>query len=451
MKKGEILLFIFFLLHLLWGQVDFNQYFEHRTLRIDYYHVGDQNQSILILDKLIAYDYYSGNPARTIDTLNRGHYLLKVFSLEDNQLIYSRGFSSLFNEWQTTSEAINGGQKVIHETFLIPFPKSPVLVQLWERDKENDFTQLVGQLKVDPESPWIQNNVHPVKVLMQKIMYNGPSEKKVDLVILGDGYTFEQQKKFFHDAKKYVKILFSISPFAENKKKFNVTAILLPSRESGIDMPDSNYWVNNSLHFHFYSFGSPRYVLSEANSIIRDVAGSVPYDFIHILANTSRYGGGGIYQLYAVSSSDNKYSDYVFVHEFGHSFAGLGDEYYTSSVAYTDFYKPGIEPWEPNITAHPDPKYIKWKDFLTPGIPVPTPWHKAKFDSLSKVDRAKAMNILKDDPYYGKVGAMEGAGYAAQGLFRPSVDCIMFSKSLQPGFDPVCQKAIQDVIQFYSK
>jgi hypothetical protein len=282
-------------------------------------------------------------------------------------------------------------------------------------------------------------------------MKNGVPEEKVDLVILGDGYTLKEKKKFFEDAQKYTNILFSISPFSENKKKFNVTALLYPSRDSGIDMPDSNVWVNNSLQFHFFSFGSHRYVLSEANSIIRDVAGQVPYDFILILANTSRYGGGGIYQLYAVSTSDNLYSDYVFVHEFGHSFAGLGDEYYTSNVAYTDFYKSDMEPWEPNITAHPDPKTIKWKQYLTPGIPVPTPWNKARFDSLSRIDRMKAQEILPKDPYYGKIGAMEGAGYSSKGLYRPSVDCIMFSKGLQSGFDAVCRDAIQKMIRFYSK
>lgn len=433
------------------GQIRFDQFFEHKTLRFDYYHAGTKSDESIIPANFIQYEYYAGNPDRTIDNLNRGYYLVKVFDAKTNQLIFSRGFSSMFNEWQTTGEAASGHKKVIHETVLLPFPKDEIIIEFWKRDKKNRFTELIETLSFSPQSPWIKQDLGKTGFKVKSLMKHGNPESHVDIAIIGDGYTEQETAKFFADAEKYNQIMFNIEPFKSKKKKFNVTAILNPSGESGIDMPDSGKWVDNSLDCHFFTFGSPRYVLTYSNEKVRNTAGTVPYDFIIILANSSRYGGGGIYHLMAVTTADNKYSDYVYVHEFGHSFGGLGDEYYTSSVAYTDFYPQGTEPWEPNVTALLDPEHIKWKSFLTPGILIPTPWEKAKFDSLSLINRNQAQKELVNDPYFGKVGAMEGAGYSSRGLYRPSVDCIMFSKGLDMGFDPVCAQGIIDVIDLYTK
>ncbi|HEX9007311.1 MAG TPA: M64 family metallopeptidase, partial [Bacteroidota bacterium] len=204
-----------------------------------------------------------------------------------------------------------------------------------------------------------------------------------------------------------------------------------------------------------------------------DIAAAAPYDFLCILLNDTRYGGGGIYNLYSTTYTkelvrgEEWQSDYMFVHEFGHSFAGLADEYYTSTTAYNDFYSPGIEPWEPNVTALLDRNHVKWKAFLTPGVPIPTPWEKSRYDSLAAIvatfDRLAPDYYEKREPYRraeagimadknlaGVVGAFEGAGYAAKGLYRPSLDCRMFSLSVVP-FDPVCRAAIEQVIDFYAK
>jgi hypothetical protein len=232
-------------------------------------------------------------------------------------------------------------------------------------------------------------------------------------------------------------------------------------------------WKANVLGNRYHTFGSARYVLTTDNTSVRDVAGAAPYDFICILINDTRYGGGGIYNLYATtytreeSKGQEWQRDYVYVHEFGHSFAGLGDEYYSSSTGYTDFYKPGVEPWEPNVTALRDPNNVKWKSLLSPGIQIPTPWEKAAYDSISaeqgKLDRLASDYYVKREPFYqkltairtnpahrNKVGAFEGAGYSAKGLYRPSVDCRMFSLSLV-AFDPVCTAGIIRMIDFYAR
>jgi len=247
----------------------------------------------------------------------------------------------------------------------------------------------------------------------------------------------------------------------------------VPSEDSGIDIPDKNVWKRNALGTMYNTFGSARYVLTTHNRALRDIAAAAPYDFICILINDTRYGGGGIYNLYATTHTKEQVAgqewqmDYVYVHEFGHSFGGLGDEYYSSSTAYNEFYPPGVEPWEPNVTALQDRGNVKWKSLLAPGVPVPTRWEKTAYDSIEalrgKLDRLApdyytkreplhkaSMEILKNSPPAGKVGAFEGAGYASTGLYRPAIDCRMFSLSTGD-FDPVCSAAIERVIDCYTR
>jgi hypothetical protein len=256
--------------------------------------------------------------------------------------------------------------------------------------------------------------------------------------------------------------------------------------DSGIDEPRAGIDKNTAVNATFNSMGSERYVLTEDNKSLRDIAGHVPYDALYIMVNSSRYGGGGIYNFYCVYTSDNIDSDYLMVHEFGHSFFGLADEYYTSSTAYNDFYSPDYEPAEPNITALKDPENVKWKHLLSEGIAVPTPWAKVEFDSLdlnwqqeraelndhiaklqkdeapdAEVLAAKTLydqksearnqavqQYLESSEFAGKVGAFEGAGYMSTGLYRPSINCIMFTRT--DYFCPVCRKAMQEVIDSYS-
>jgi hypothetical protein len=247
--------------------------------------------------------------------------------------------------------------------------------------------------------------------------------------------------------------------------------VCLASDESGIDQPDKNIWRRTALGMSYNTFGSARYVLTTENTSLKNAAALAPYDFICVLINTARYGGGGIFQLYATcfarpeSKATAWYSDYVFVHEFGHEFGGLGDEYYTSDVPYTDFLQAGIEPWEPNVASDISRDQLKWRDLVNPSTPLPTECNKTKYDSLASAPRSLDKNapgynekrkalasqldrFLTDHPLKNVVGAFEGAGYASKGLYRPAVNCRMFSKSLVD-FDPVCSRAITRMIDFY--
>jgi len=451
----------------------FDRYFNDITMRVDYYHTGTKGSETISLDRVYEEGKWAGSTVNLIDTLNLGEYMVRVFDRGTSVLIYSRGFSSLFNEWQTTDEALAGIYRTMHESVRFPCPKHKAQFTLHRRDRKMDFHEVFSTV-IDPGSPLQVNREKKAQLFkVVPLMENGNPHEKVDIVILGDGYRKEDMEKFRKDAKHFNDVMFSTSPFKERKKDFNVWTVEVASKDSGIDKPDKNIWKNTALGTAYNTFGSARYVLTEENKSLRDIAGAAPYDFITILVNDNRYGGGGIYNLYTTTYTRGDapqmdwQMEYVYVHEFGHCFGGLGDEYYSSQVSYNDFYQKGIEPWEPNLTALSDKENLKWKSFTDAQTPLPTPWEKARFDSLEKLrgklDRLApdyyekreplyqaAQNVLKKSQYAQKVGAFEGAGYISEGLYRPSVDCRMFSLSLV-GFDPVCSAAISKMIDFYSR
>lgn len=466
-------LLVFFTITCASAQGIYARYFTENTMRVDMYHTGTKGEELITLDEVYREGPWPGSRINLIDTLNLGEYLFIVYDATTNRQVYSRGYSTVFNEWQTTDDAVQGNYHTISETIRFPFPRRAVKLEILRRDKRMTFRN-VFECIIDPNDPTLVNREkRSADFPVVPIMKNGPPREKVDILILGDGYAQEDMEKFREDARHFSAILLDTQPFKDRKTDFNIWTIEVTSRESGIDIPDKNIWKNTALGCTYNTFGSARYILTEKNKELRDIAGAAPYDFITILVNDNRYGGGGIFNLYTTTYTkvDQRgqewQMDYVYVHEFGHCFGGLGDEYYSSSTGYNDFYQKGIEPWEPNITALLDPKNIKWKAFLTPGIEIPTKWRKAQYDSLEnerrKLDRLAedyyekreplleaAREILNNPELVGKVGAFEGAGYSSTGLYRPSLDCRMFSLSLKP-FDPVCAASIIRMIDFYSR
>ncbi|MCB2204032.1 IgA Peptidase M64 [bacterium] len=454
------------------AQVDFNRFFYDKTMRVDYHHVGTKGEERITLDRVRQEGPWPGSMVNLVDTLNLGQYLVRVYDVKSGMLLYSRGYSTVFNEWQTTGEAGRGVWKTFHESVRFPFPRRTVQVTISRRDKYLVFQEKFSTV-IDPADPTVvaaESQYPPYEVI--DLMDNGDIHKKVDILILGDGYAKADMEKFRKDAKHFNDVMFGTSPFKERKSDFNVRAVAAISPESGIDIPDRNVWKNTALGTMYNTFGSARYVLTEANRELRDIAAAAPYDFICILINDNRYGGGGIYQLYTTTYANETHEgmewqhDYVYVHEFGHSFGGLGDEYYSSSTGYDEFYPEGVEPWEPNVTRLMHAPDVKWRAYVTPGIDIPTEWGKQEYDNL----RAKlgTLDRLADDYYekrkpifdrmseitanpelLGKVGAFEGAGYISEGMYRPSLDCRMFSLSLTD-FCPVCRAAIERQIDFYA-
>ena len=458
---------------------NYDIYFSNTTMRVDYYHIGTKGQEQITLDKVYEEPAWPGSKVNLLDTLNLGDCFVKVSDLQTNMLLYSRGYSTVFGEWQTTEEALHGTWRTFHETVRFPFPNQKVVVSFYRRDKFIGVGEVMAfreifSMVIDPRNPLVVNREkRENKFALFDVMLNGPTDKKVDILILGDGYTKADMNKFRMDAKHFSEQLFSYQPFKKHKNDFNVRAMEVISDDSGIDMPDQNVWKHTALGTMYNTFGSARYVLTEENRVLRDIAGTTPYDFITILVNDKRYGGGGIFNLYTtcftqpVKAGQEGEMDYVYVHEFGHCFGGLGDEYYSSQVSYVDFYPKGVEPWEPNVTRTRTKENLKWRNLVASNTPIPTPWQKAKYDSIeavrSTLDRLasdyyekrkeilKGSNdILQDPQWIGVVGAFEGSGYTSKGMYRPSIDCKMFA--LNPvDFDPVCAAAIERMIELYIK
>ncbi len=353
-----------------------------------------------------------------------------------------------------------------------PWPKRPVTVVLKKRGEQNAWVEL-ATLEVDPSSHFANPaDLAPMGDVWPLFEHGTPSEK-VDLVVLGVGYTEEELPKFHADAERLIGELFSYEPFKGRKQDFNVRAIDLPSPVSGVTRPHSNRYRRTPVSTQYGIFDSERYMLVPDNRTLRDVLSAAPYEFVAVLVNEAQYGGGGIFGWQATSAVDSEFSDYIFVHEFGHHFAGLGDEYYTSPVAYETGGEVHPEPWEPNVTALHDPAALKWKDLVQPGTPLPTPWVKqrfeehsravrerrgqlideqaseSEFDALFREQRETERDMLSSSPNAGAVGAFEGAMYEAQGLYRPEVDCIMFTRNML-GFCRVCRRALERIIELYA-
>lgn len=464
----------------------FEDWFVDRTLRVDYYHAGDASAESVTLDRVLVQGPWAGSRAHLIDPFNLGRYAIKVYDAAGGELLYSRGFDSYFGEYKTSGPALQGVRRTYHESALLPLPRKPVRFVIEVRDRQNVLRPLFSA-DIDPASPAVVREGLVPDVRVFEVLLSGEARRKVDLTIVAEGYTAAEEAKVKADLERFAAILFKLEPYRSHRDKFNIRGVFRPSAESGCDEPSHGVFKVTSVGASFDSLGSERYLLTEDNRALRDIAAHAPTDALLIMVNHKRYGGGGIYNLFSTFTTDNQWHEYLFLHEFGHAFAGLADEYYTSEVAYNDFYPRGVEPLEPNITALLDPEKIKWKALLSPGVDVPTPWEKAEFDvmdgayqkvrsemnariarlkregapageiaraeeeseRLSRENAAKVDAFLRSSRFWGKVGAFEGAGYSSQGLFRPQLDCLMFTRGTKP-FCKVCEAAVLRTILFYT-
>jgi hypothetical protein len=441
-----------------------------QTMRVDLYHTGTASAEDFALDEVLIEGPWPGRLDRTIDDTNLGNYRFEVRDSKSRQLLYSRGYSSIFAEWQTTDEA-KQTRRTYSESVRFPEPDTAVLLTIQKRNVQNQFADL-WSATVDPKSAVVNRSAISKQYRVWPVIHNGAPSDKVDLLLLGDGYSDLEMAKWHRDAARFAAMLFTQSPFKERRSSFNVWAIDTPAEESGVSIPSDGIWRRSPLRTSYDAFGIERYALAFDNKRLRDIAAAAPYEFIEIIMNSRKYGGGGIFNLFATVAADNQQSGYVFVHEFGHHFAGLADEYYTSDVAYGKTAE-HPEPWEPNATV--DPRAAKWSDLIAPGTPLPTPWPKAEYEAAEKKIQERRRNIrgahadeaqmdalfaeeartvlplLNDGPYGHAVGAFEGADYYPSGYYRPEANCIMFTRAVKRGFCAVCRRGIERVIDLYAR
>ena len=424
MKNITTILLIFFIIPLFsFSQTNYDKYFENASLRIDFVLTGNSETQSAYLMELKKEPYWGGTKKNLINTFGYGEYLFLVYNSETKDTIYTNGFCTLFEEWRTTSEA-KSMSKAFYQTVICPFPKNKIDIEIKARERDGSFTSLY-RTNVDPGSYSILKE-KPRSAIVTKIVDNGSSDKNVDIAFIAEGYTMDEQDKFIKDIKRLTDYMFSFPPYDKLKDKFNIWAVEAVSEQSGCDDPRNDVWVSTAVNSSFNTFNIDRYLESYDVKSIRDYAANAPYDQIYVLVNSTKYGGGGIYNHFSLTTVDNQQSKQVFIHEFGHAFAGLADEYYSSEVAYVDFFNLDIEPWQPNITTLVNFDK-KWKLLLDNNTPIPT----------------QATDTLN-------IGVYEGGGYMAKGIYRPAINCRMKTNEAD-GFCPACQKAIIDMVTFLTE
>lgn len=404
----------------------FADHFADKTLRVDYIFNGNASGQAICLDGLSALPTWAGRKHHLAELPLQGNGQIVMRNAASGKTIYTTSFSSLFQEWLETDEARNV-TKGFENTFLLPYPLQPVEIEITLLDPRRNVRASMKHI-VHPNDVLIEQKGNSHITPHKYLLHNDSPEKCIDVAILAEGYTLQEIQTFYEDADIACKSIFDHEPFKSMKKRFNVVAVASPSTDSGVSVPRLNEWKHTAFGSHFSTFYSDRYLTTSRVKAIHDALAGIPYEHIIILANTEEYGGGGIYNSYTLTTAHHPMFRPVVVHEFGHSFGGLADEYFYDNDVMTDTYPLDIEPWEQNISTQVD-FAAKWKDMLSENTPVPTP-----------------AEVSENYP----TGVYEGGGYSAKGIFRPAENCRMRTNEY-PAFCPVCQRALRGIIEFYTE
>ena len=405
---------------------NFSEHFANRTLRIDYIFAGNADSQIVALDELASSEGWAGRRVNLDKVPVRGNGEVKMIDSQSGKIIYRTTFSSLFQEWLVTEEATQVA-KSFEASFLVPFPKQEAFVEITLLSNEGK-KQTSLRHKIDPQDKLIRNMDSRPVTPHEYLLKSGTAEECIDIAIVAEGYTAEEMDIFMRDARTACEEIFRYEPFASHKQRFNVVAVKLASKQSDVSVPQEDVWRQTALNSNFHTFYSPRYLTTNSVHLIHDSLAGVDYEHLIILANTDTYGGGGIYNSYTLTTAHNPQFKPVVVHEFGHSFGALADEYFYEQADHTEnTYKLGYEPWEQNITTLVDFE-SKWKDMLDKRTKIPT----------EPTDKRKENYT---------VGVYEGGGYITKGMYRPAVVCRM-RDNVATQFCPVCQRAIERIILY---
>jgi hypothetical protein len=421
----------------------FDDDFEDATLRLDYVFCGDNAHQAIYFQQALKTSAWAGRRNNLSAPLLEGNGQIRVLDPETGKCLYANSFSTLFQEWRVEEEATRV-QKAFENCFQVPFPKRPVDIEVFLLDTHRN------------RSSYLKHRIDPTDILIRKVADNGYSStviwqggslaETIDIVVVSDGYTASEKAKFYRDAEHVATALFRHEPFASYRNKFSIRAVFAPSLDSGPSVPRKGDWKRTVADSHFDTFYSDRYLTTSAQQKVYDLIGTVPFEHIVVMVNTDIYGGGGIYNSLTIMNSDHPTFNAVMVHEFGHAFGGLADEYAYGQQVETP-YPADTEPWEPNITTLHD-FAAKWQDMLTKGTPIPT-----EPDELDRTNVRRLWPTFtqeQKDMLNLKLGVYEGAGYQMQGVYRPVQECRMRINECEE-FCPVCTRAIVRMIEYYTR
>ena len=422
---------------------DFDLDFEDATLRLDYVFCGDNAHQAIYFQQALRTSAWAGRRHNLSAPLLEGNGQIRVLDPETGECLYANSFSTLFQEWQVEEEATRV-QRAFENCFQVPFPKRPVDIEVFLMDTHRNRSSCLRH-RIDPADILIRtvtDNDYSSTVIWQ----GGPVEETIDIVVVSEGYDASQKAKFYGDAERVAQALFHHEPFASRRNKFAVRAVFAPSQDSGVSVPRNGSWKRTVADSHFDTFYTDRYLTSSAQQKIFDLIGTVPFEHIVLLVNTAIYGGGGIYNSLTIMNSDHPTFVPVMVHEFGHAFGGLADEYAYGDQVETP-YPADTEPWEPNITTLHD-FASKWQDLLPKDIQIPTPVDELDKQNVRRLWRTFTQE--QKDLLNLKVGVYEGAGYQLHGVYRPVQECRMRINECEE-FCPVCARAIVQMIDYYTR
>ena len=405
---------------------NFDEYFTDKTLRVDYLFTGNTSHQAICVDELSALPRWAGRRHHLAELPLEGNGQITMRDAASDSVIYRTSFSSLFLEWLETDEA-RTVDRGFENTFLLPYPRRKAVVEITLLDPHHLVRTRLTHT-VNPEDILIHEKGHTHITPHRYLLQSGPADRCIDVAILAEGYTEEEMDTFYQDAKVACESLFGHEPFRSMKQRFNIVAVASPSEDSGVSIPRLDQWKNTAFHSHFSTFYSDRYLTTSRLKALHDALAGIDYEHIIVLANTDEYGGGGIYNSYTLTTAHHESFRPVVVHEFGHSFGGLADEYFYEEDIMSDTYPTDVEPWEPNVTTRVN-FASKWADLIPEGTPMPTP--------------AEDFNTYQ-------VGLYEGAAYSFKGLYRGSYNCRMRTNDY-PAFCPVCQRALRRLIEFYTE
>ena len=425
----------------------FENDFQDSTLRLDYVLAGNAKQQHIYYCKASKSARWAGRKARLAEIPLRGNGQIMISDHETGRLLYVHTFSTLFQEWQAEEEATRV-DRAFQTSFNVPMPKRPVDVKVTLTDFHAQVKGLL-QHTIDPADILIRRIDEPQEafryVWTGKTLPNGQPDitSCIDLAIIAEGYSHEEMEKFYTDSRRVVDALFAHEPFTSMKSRFNIVAVATESPKSGPSIPHVGLWRQTPAGVHYDTFYSNRYLMTSEMHRIYDLLSGIPFEHIIVLVNSSTYGGGGIYNQLTVTTSDHPTFRPVLVHEFGHAYGGLGDEYFYDD-AYESMYPADTEPWEPNLTTLVDFQ-SKWADMVPEGTPIPTPRPKPSEKKRGKkLTEREQLNILTQ-----QVGVFEGGGYQSKGVFRPAQECRMKVNEVE-NFCPVCSRALVRITDFYT-
>ena len=425
----------------------FENDFQDSTLRLDYVLAGNAKQQHIYYCKASKSARWAGRKARLAEIPLRGNGQIMISDHETGRLLYVHTFSTLFQEWQAEEEATRV-DRAFQTSFNVPMPKRPVDVKVTLTDFHAQVKGLL-QHTIDPADILIRRIDEPQEtfryVWTGKTLPNGQPDitSCIDLAIIAEGYSHEEMEKFYTDSRRVVDALFAHEPFTSMKSRFNIVAVATESPKSGPSIPHVGLWRQTPAGVHYDTFYSNRYLMTSEMHRIYDLLSGIPFEHIIVLVNSSTYGGGGIYNQLTVTTSDHPTFRPVLVHEFGHAYGGLGDEYFYDD-AYESMYPADTEPWEPNLTTLVDFQ-SKWADMVPEGTPIPTPRPKPSEKKRGKkLTERELLNILTQ-----QVGVFEGGGYQSKGVFRPAQECRMKVNEVE-NFCPVCSRALVRITDFYT-